>query len=182
MTARIALHGATGRMGRAITQVIAEEEGVALAAAFAAPDDPALGRDAGAQVVDAGDQPRVLGGGVTSLPGAMQFSSTGSHLAFLSGYAFAQGVGELRLAKLSSGETETLGDGVTFYAFSSDGPARLIDVDIEWRADQGADIALGDIARRRSIIAAVATGKHERASQRCRNPTIHQTSHNLLLE
>jgi 4-hydroxy-tetrahydrodipicolinate reductase len=44
---RIALHGASGRMGRAIAQVIAAENDLSLVAAFAAPGDPELGRDVG---------------------------------------------------------------------------------------------------------------------------------------
>lgn len=47
MTARVALHGATGRMGRAILEVLAAEPGLSLAAALAASGDEALGRDAG---------------------------------------------------------------------------------------------------------------------------------------
>jgi len=47
MTRRVALHGATGRMGRAIIEILAQEPGLSLAAALAAPGDPALGRDAG---------------------------------------------------------------------------------------------------------------------------------------
>jgi 4-hydroxy-tetrahydrodipicolinate reductase len=42
VTLRIALHGATGRMGRAIAEVCAAE-GVQITGAFAAPDDPAIG-------------------------------------------------------------------------------------------------------------------------------------------
>ncbi len=45
--ARVALHGATGRMGRAIVQVIASDPGAVLVAAYAAPGDVDLGRDAG---------------------------------------------------------------------------------------------------------------------------------------
>lgn len=44
---RIALHGASGRMGIALTQVIADRDDATLVAAYAAPGDPALGRDAG---------------------------------------------------------------------------------------------------------------------------------------
>ncbi len=44
---RVALHGATGRMGRAIVAVIAEDPNARLAGAYAAPDDAAMGRDAG---------------------------------------------------------------------------------------------------------------------------------------
>lgn len=44
---RIALHGATGRMGRAIVAAIEAEKHAVLVAAYGAPGDPALGRDAG---------------------------------------------------------------------------------------------------------------------------------------
>ncbi|HEY8430323.1 MAG TPA: 4-hydroxy-tetrahydrodipicolinate reductase [Sandaracinaceae bacterium] len=44
---RIALHGATGRMGKAIARRIAADEGCALVVALAGPGDPDLGRDAG---------------------------------------------------------------------------------------------------------------------------------------
>ncbi len=44
---RIALHGATGRMGRAITTVIAGDPRTELTQAFGAPGDASLGRDAG---------------------------------------------------------------------------------------------------------------------------------------
>jgi 4-hydroxy-tetrahydrodipicolinate reductase len=47
MTTKIALSGATGRMGRAIVRVIAEDEASELAQAFTHPDDAAIGRDAG---------------------------------------------------------------------------------------------------------------------------------------
>lgn len=47
MTARVALHGATGRMGRAIVAVLAESSELALVAAFGSPQDGELGRDAG---------------------------------------------------------------------------------------------------------------------------------------
>lgn len=45
---RVAVHGATGRMGRAIVRVLAEEENLSLTAAWAPASDPAQGRDAGA--------------------------------------------------------------------------------------------------------------------------------------
>lgn len=44
---RIAVAGATGRMGCAITRILAEEEGVELVQALTHPDDPVIGRDAG---------------------------------------------------------------------------------------------------------------------------------------
>src|SRR5690606_8126799 len=47
VTARVALHGATGRMGRAIVAVLAESSELALVAAFGSPQDGELGRDAG---------------------------------------------------------------------------------------------------------------------------------------
>jgi len=47
MTTRIALSGATGRMGRAIVRVLAEDEGCELVQAFTHPEDPSVGRDAG---------------------------------------------------------------------------------------------------------------------------------------
>lgn len=47
MTVRVALNGATGRMGRAIVQVLAEDGGCELAQAFTREGDSALGRDAG---------------------------------------------------------------------------------------------------------------------------------------
>lgn len=48
MTRRVALHGATGRMGRAIVEILAQgPTELELAVALAAPGDPALGRDAG---------------------------------------------------------------------------------------------------------------------------------------
>lgn len=47
MTVRVALHGATGRMGRAILSVLAEEPELELGAAFASASNSALGRDAG---------------------------------------------------------------------------------------------------------------------------------------
>lgn len=105
-----------------------------------APRDVVVG--ALAMVPSDGGPPRILGGGVTSLPGALQFSSTGSHLAFLSGWAFSRGVGELRLTKLDGGETETLGDGVSFYAFSTDGKriVWITDGDLFVRATAGGEV------------------------------------------
>jgi 4-hydroxy-tetrahydrodipicolinate reductase len=44
---KAALHGATGRMGQAITRLIAQAEDLQLVGAACAPDDPALGRDVG---------------------------------------------------------------------------------------------------------------------------------------
>ena len=62
---RIALHGATGRMGRAIVQVIAETDGASLVDAFSRVDDPAVGSDAGtlAHIGKLGVPVRVLGAG-----------------------------------------------------------------------------------------------------------------------
>ena len=48
-------------------------------------------------------------------------------------------------ALLLSPEGKPTGTIAQRFAFSSDGPVRFIDVAVEWRADQGADIALGDI-------------------------------------
>jgi len=47
--------------------------------------------------------------------------------------------------RLLSPDGEPTGTIAQRYAFSSDGAARIIDVQVEWRADQGADIELGDI-------------------------------------
>jgi 4-hydroxy-tetrahydrodipicolinate reductase len=47
MTTKIAMHGATGRMGRTVIQLIHEAADLSLAAALDAPSSPALGRDAG---------------------------------------------------------------------------------------------------------------------------------------
>lgn len=47
MPLRVAVHGAAGRMGRALVQLIAEADDLTLAAAIDAPSCPALGRDAG---------------------------------------------------------------------------------------------------------------------------------------
>ncbi|HJL14053.1 MAG TPA: 4-hydroxy-tetrahydrodipicolinate reductase [Sandaracinaceae bacterium LLY-WYZ-13_1] len=47
MSTRIAVSGATGRMGRAIVRVVAEEAGCELVQAFTHAEDPSLGRDAG---------------------------------------------------------------------------------------------------------------------------------------
>jgi len=45
---KIALHGGTGRMGQAITRLITAAPDLELVGCACAPDDPALGRDAGA--------------------------------------------------------------------------------------------------------------------------------------
>ncbi len=44
---KVALHGATGRMGLALTRLIAQAEDLELVGAASAPDDPVLGRDVG---------------------------------------------------------------------------------------------------------------------------------------
>ncbi|MDR0634231.1 MAG: 4-hydroxy-tetrahydrodipicolinate reductase [Azoarcus sp.] len=44
---RVAIAGASGRMGRVLIEAALKEEGVALAAAFDRPDSPFIGRDAG---------------------------------------------------------------------------------------------------------------------------------------
>ena len=44
---KIALHGATGRMGQAITRLIVAAPDLELVGAACAPDDPAIGRDVG---------------------------------------------------------------------------------------------------------------------------------------
>lgn len=44
---RVALHGATGRMGRAITARVANDGGLELVAAYALPSDPDVGKDVG---------------------------------------------------------------------------------------------------------------------------------------
>lgn len=44
---RVAVHGATGRMGRAIVRVLSEEEDLSLVAAWSPASDAAQGRDAG---------------------------------------------------------------------------------------------------------------------------------------
>lgn len=45
---KIALHGATGRMGQAITRLIADAPDLELVGAACAPNDPCIGRDVGA--------------------------------------------------------------------------------------------------------------------------------------
>jgi 4-hydroxy-tetrahydrodipicolinate reductase len=47
-SARIAVVGAAGKMGRALVRAVADTEGAALAAAVERPDSPALGQDAAA--------------------------------------------------------------------------------------------------------------------------------------
>lgn len=47
MTVKIALSGATGRMGRAIARICSETEGIAIVGACAHPEDVNLGRDLG---------------------------------------------------------------------------------------------------------------------------------------
>jgi 4-hydroxy-tetrahydrodipicolinate reductase len=47
MSLKVAVHGAGGRMGRALVQMIADAEGLALSAAIDAADSPLLGRDVG---------------------------------------------------------------------------------------------------------------------------------------
>jgi 4-hydroxy-tetrahydrodipicolinate reductase len=56
MTIKVAVHGAAGRMGRTIVQLVHEAGDLALVAAVDAPESPWLGRDAGelAGVVPAG--------------------------------------------------------------------------------------------------------------------------------
>lgn len=84
-----------------------------------APRDVSVGSLAVVQVK--GGESRVVGSGVTSMPGAFHFNRSGTHLAFLANYSFGNGTGELRLAALQGGEPETLSNNVSFYAFSSDG-------------------------------------------------------------
>lgn len=60
---RVAIAGASGRMGRMLVEAALKEEGVMLAAAFDRPDTPFIGRDAGELVgapcgVLIGDDPR----------------------------------------------------------------------------------------------------------------------------
>ena len=43
----VALLGASGRMGRTLVPLVLEGEGLRLSGALAAPDDPAIGQDAG---------------------------------------------------------------------------------------------------------------------------------------
>jgi 4-hydroxy-tetrahydrodipicolinate reductase len=47
MTLKVALHGAAGRMGRALVEMIRSADDLSLAAAIDSPNSPALGRDAG---------------------------------------------------------------------------------------------------------------------------------------
>lgn len=76
-----------------------------------------------------GTDSRRLGGGVTNLPDALEFSPDGQWLAFLSGYSIPRARGELQLVKVSDGQPQSLGTAVSFYAFSSDSSQ------IAWVAD-----------------------------------------------
>lgn len=84
-----------------------------------APPDVLLG--ALTVVPVSGGAPRRVGGAVSNLPGSIAFSRDGQYLAFVAGYSIANANGELRLARLSGGEPEVLGTGVTFFAFSPAG-------------------------------------------------------------
>lgn len=68
-----------------------------------------------------GGEARVVGEGVSNLPGAFRFSPDGGFVACLSSFSFGRGSGELRLSSTAGGEPRVLGDRVTFYGFSPDG-------------------------------------------------------------
>jgi hypothetical protein len=65
--------------------------------------------------------PRRLGGEVSNLAGSVLFSPDSAFVAFLGGYSVRHGAGELRMTRTTGGEVESLGDGVTFFAFSAQG-------------------------------------------------------------
>jgi 4-hydroxy-tetrahydrodipicolinate reductase len=91
---RIALHGATGRMGRAIVQVIEETDGASLVDAFSRADDPAVGSDAGliAQVGSLGVPVRTLGAGASIEADVVIDFSTPAATHDIAGRCFALGL------------------------------------------------------------------------------------------
>lgn len=75
----------------------------------------------GKVVSSAGGAPVILGSGVSTLPGAMMFDSSGSRLLALTDFQFKSQAGTLVIADLKSGEVQKLAPATTFFGFSPDG-------------------------------------------------------------
>ncbi|GIX21296.1 MAG: 4-hydroxy-tetrahydrodipicolinate reductase [Gammaproteobacteria bacterium] len=83
---RVAVHGAGGRMGRAVLRAVLDDPGMQLAAAFDRPDAPAVGRDAAELVGGEALGVRVQPLDPAALAGvdvAIDFSRPGPSLALL---------------------------------------------------------------------------------------------------
>ena len=66
----------------------------------------------------AGGKASKIGNDVPNLPGKVVYSKDGSHVACVAGFSVLHDIGELKVAKVATGETESLADGVTYFGFS----------------------------------------------------------------